>query len=351
MKKQILLFSMFILAVFASINSSYGQSYKTNDAKGWVKPTCGAGTEYYPEVGKPYDYKVAVANTAGYLGTGTYAWKVVTTVLPNLLTATDVGNTIYTVTGVSNAATINITWLPLSAGKNYYLVQTYSEATTDAAGKACTINNVKVFPIEPFNAFWLDINATADGGTTLAPGTDAIFSVCAPNVSVAQITTDGNLTTATVKYEYGVTTLQAVIHSAGYTGAFQGVLTLSGFQDNQSVAVTGWTAGTATAATFGNGTWTKDITTTLAGADELVTIVVTNNQHESLTDQPITIKIDGSYVVGGTTVDDMSNVGTDCSKELPSADGVVETIQARPTVNGVAPTATFVTPDPAFPLK
>ncbi len=346
MKKQILLLSFFTLAlIFAGMNSSYAQSYKTNDPKGWVAPTCGDDL-YHPAIGEPYDYTVAISGP-GYTGGGTYAWKVVSDA--NLITGTDVGNTIYTVNSGAATASVNITWEAAAAdGTIYYLVMEYSEQTTDAEGKACEINNMKVFPIAPINIFWLDINANIDGTlNNIAPTASTVFGVCAPDVSRAEIITPGDIDAAEVTYEYGVTTLYAEIHSEGYTGTFQAVLTVSGITGSQILATpTGWTAGTVDA--LGNGTYTKDMTSDIAGADEVVTLLITNNQHENLDAQPITITIDGSYVEGGITVNDMSDVNDDCSEETANADGIVETVLPRPTVTPVAPSDQFATPNPVL---
>jgi len=349
MKKQILFLAFFTLAlIFAGTISSFGQSYKTNDPLGWTAPTCGAGDLYHPAVGEDYDYTVTIPATSGYTGTGTYAWKVVTGAAPlNLLTATDVGSTIYTVDGPTDAANINITWLPASSGNNYYLVIEYNEENaTNAAGDVCDINNVKVYPIAPRNVFWLDINAsTTSAATDIAATTLAAFNVCAPQVSAANIIVGGDIDAAEVTYEYGVTTLYSVIHSAGYTGDFQADIVVSGLAGSQTAVVTGWTAGTVDAN--GNGNYTKDVTTALAGADEVVELVITNNQHENLADQLITISVDGSYTVGGVTVNDLTDVTTECSEEADHADGVVQTVTARPTVNPTNPAA-FVDENPAL---
>lgn len=344
MKKQILFLTFLVAAILTGINSSYGQYSKTNVAAGWEAPTCGAGDEYFPEIGELYHYIVDVSGP-GYTGAQPFTWKVVDQT--NLLTATDVGNTIYTVNAGGTSNDISITWLPPSAGNIYYLVVEYTETATTPTGNVCDINNVKVFPIAPFNAFWLDINATVDGGTNLLdPTVNANDVICAPDVSRADITVPGDINTARVTYEYGETTLQAVIHSEGYTGDFQAVLRVSGIKENQSLAVpSGWSAGAVDA--YGNGTYTKDITTVLDGADELVELVITNRQYESLFDQPITIEIDGSYKVGASTVNDMSDVNGSCTDETPFADGIIQTIKARPTVNPNTPGG-FVIENPAL---
>ena len=330
--------------IFASINSSLGQTYKTNDPKGWVAPSCGDEDEYHPAVGMPYDYTVSISSDGGYTGNGTYTWKVVTGTAPlNLLTASDVGSSIYSVNSGSGTEKINISWLPASTGNIYYLVMDYTEKNvTNAAGEVCDINNVKVFPIAPQTIFWLDINASTTSNAGDIAATDlAAFNLCAPDVAEATIVTAGDINDAVVNYDFGENKIYTVIHSAGYTGTYNASLKITGLLENQGVEVSGWTVGTVD--TYGNGIYTKTLNSTIAGSNEVVEIIVSQNQHESLASQVIKIEVDGYFELNGVRVDDMSDVNGNCSVEDEFADGVNITITPRPTVNPVAPTNLFPT--------
>lgn len=346
MKKQIFILAMFTLALFAGINSTYGQKYKNVDTDVWAAPNCATSDAYHPAAGVPSTYSVGIAGT-GYNGDGTYTWKVTNNL--DLLAASTVPATEFTKTSGGAAADNNIviTWDASSIGKTYYVVVNYQEQ--NSTNTACTINNVKVFPVQPRNAFWLDINASTDvSPTNIAVASATVpFNICAPNVSSATITTPGDIATARVKYEFGVTTLYAIVHAAGYTGNFNAKLTISGLAGSQKAAVpTGWTA-TASVDGNGNGDYTNSLASVFGGSDIPVTIVITNNQHEILADQEIKVTIDGTYTSGGTTFKDLYNGGTDCIDQPDDADYVYYTVKARPTITPTSP-AGFATPNPAL---
>ena len=364
MKKQILFLAFFTLAIiFAGTNSSYAQQYKNPTASVWVAPTC-TSSATTPAAGEPYTYTVSVPSTyAGYNGDGNYDWYVTQDVNLLNLTAIETPGTEFIVAsgaGLSpyNAATgttddIRITWTAASIGQGaYYLVVDYNEVNTDGT-KACDINNIKVYAILPRNTFWLDINASDN--LFAIPGTaPTTYDICAPAVSSAVITPNADPTLATVKYEYGITNLYAVIHAAGYTGDFNATLTVSGIAGSQrltSITVGGvaWTAGAVDVN--GNGPYTATLPALFAGSNYNVALAITNNQHENLTDQPIKISIDGSYTANSVTYNDLSDENGACTPEdvpvpaTATGDYVVETIKARPAVNPINPAA-FVVPAP-----
>ena len=265
---------------------------------------------------------------------------------------------------------IAITWTAaaIATGTPYYLVVNYSEPNTDGTAN-CDPNNVKVYRIVPQNAFWLDINPTTDGTIAGIPSFDMAdaantFDLCAPDVSSAMITDDG--TTASVEYLYGQSVIYAIIHTAGYEGEWDASLQISNIMSDQDVVSVNWedlggsTSGTFTApasltfsATGTDGTvagvWTDALPSTSDGTDILVTITIDNNHHEGLADQIINIAVDGSYTSGTETFNDKSDATADCSDEAAYADYVNETIKARPGVNAVPATGTFVADPTTLP--
>ncbi|HCY39814.1 MAG TPA: hypothetical protein DHV48_00380 [Prolixibacteraceae bacterium] len=333
MKKQIL---FLVVALFA-VTAAFGQINPTAEVS--LPPTCG-GTATYPSVGVSYPYTVSITATPGYTGVGTYTWKVTD---KTDLFATP-GSIAADYTGSGTGATYNIVWNASSVGNTYYVVVDYSEANT--TGGSCTINNVKVFQVQPMNNFWLKINASTDGtvtGIIANNGTDKI-NVCSPDVSAANITTTGDPTTARVTYEFGVTELKASIHAAGYTGDFQAILTIAGLTSNQTVAVpSGWAATSVDA--MGNGTYSQTLAAVASGSDYALELDITNHQYEGKADLPVRITIDGTYASG--TQKDKYDGATDCIDQPDDADYVIHTIKARPTVAPTNP-ASFVTPSSIF---
>jgi len=369
MKKQILFLSFLVLAVLASVTNSYGQ-IKNPNIRVWEAPECTA-TPLAPAAGELYSYTVEIPNTyAGYDGSGTFNWWV--TQATNLLSAGDIitpgvdfsvdasGSVYNNTTG--GAATIKIEWTAaaIASGQPYYLVVQYAEENTDMAA-GCTVDNIKVYKIEPQNTFWLDINPTANATGTIPDLTGLTsWDICAPNVSGAAIQADG-----TVKYTYGISTLYAVITAGGYDGQWDAILKLNGFQDNQDIVSVSWadlgsggTSGTFTAdilnSTATDSLFTASLPSTVSPTNILVTIVVNNNQYEGLVDRVINIAIDGSYstTVGATTTvfndksdwtDTDNDGGVDaCVDEDSYADYINETLKARPGVNPAPATGTFV---------
>tara|TARA_R110002050_G_C8846871_1_gene506359 strand:+ start:126 stop:710 length:585 start_codon:yes stop_codon:yes gene_type:complete len=183
---------------------------------------------------------------------------------------------------------------------------------------------MKVYRIEPTNAFWLKI----DNVTT---------AVCAAPVSSAII----NTTTAPgeVEYLYGTNTLEFTITASGYTGDFSGIVRLAGFEPDQTVSAAWASAsggsGTLTSPGTANGDYTGTLPSTVDGEVITVTLTVANNHFENLAGQTIDIAIDGSYVSGLTTFDDLSDVNGACTPETAFADATTQQITARPTVNPV----------------
>lgn len=325
MKKQIY---FLVLALFASFQV-FSQA-TPHDA-----PTC-IGSAAFPAVGATYTYEVAIPITGGYTGNGTFDWYVMTQGQLNLITGTHIAkaNLEFTASGhydtpTGSAETIDITWTSaaLATGQPYFLVVVYEETL------ACTTNNIKVYRVEPKNAFWLKM----DNLTT---------TQCAPSVSSAVINTTTN--PGQVTYLYGTNTLKFSITANGYTGNFNGVLKLGGFAADQSVTVT-WAAATSgTTGTFApvgglNGNYTSTLPSIASTTGEVitVTVVVTNNHFENLAGQTLAFAIDGSFTSGSSTFDDLSNVNGNCTPETAFADAVTQTITARPTVTPINST-TFV---------
>jgi len=345
MKKQIFILVLLVVAVFANVNV-FGQAN--------LPPTC-LGDPLHPSVGQQYAYTVTVPATPGFTGIGTYQWWVTQDV--NLLTGAVEPNGTdfnYVVAGTYNVATagipnVNITWNSTALGTgNYYLVVKYAE--TNTTGGTCLSNNVKVMLITPQNTFWLKIE-----NASTAAGAAGGNIVCTPDVLSATINTTTD--PGAVEYLYGVSTHYVKVSANGYTGNFIPTLRLGTLLGDAAYTLVTWTSGTSS-GTFTEsatpGIWTSnnpmpslntyDAATTNWGTGQeiIVTIQITHNHHQGLTDMPVAIAIDGTYLAGATPYNDKT--GGSCADETAYADAVTQTVKARPTITEVAPST--LVPDP-----
>lgn len=189
MKKQILFLAMFVLALFAGMNKSYGQENNYLDAtpsvvNAVVTPlSCTSSIdEIHPQAGQEYTYSVTTA------ATNTVHWFVVANennivVDFNDITGVTGGNLIDDGLGgdeyiaASNGAynnpattssSVNITWKSFDGLTEQVLLVAY---VVDPA--TCSTNNIEVYRILPVFNFTLDVNAIASSGSeTGKAGTD-----------------------------------------------------------------------------------------------------------------------------------------------------------------------------------
>lgn len=348
MKKQILIL---VLAIFA-VSQSFGQTP-------FDPPSC-AGDANHPGAGQTYAYTVVVPATPGYTGAGTYDWWV--TQDANLLSGAVVpNNTDFVATGTYNAptagqTTVNITWNGAALGNgNYYVVIRYRETNNSLAG--CSPDNIKVFLVTPQNTFWLRIANALDA--TGATGGD---EVCAADVSSAMIVDP--LDPGEIEYLYGVTTHYVKISANGYTGNWDATLQLGALISDMEYTSVSWDAGAAGSGTFtgpaAGGAWTSatqlpSLNTWDPGTSEwglgqeiILTITITHNHHQGLSDLDFTMAIDGSYTLGSpaVTYDDLSDANGPCTTETAFADITTQTIKARPTLNAAPTPAPQFIPEP-----
>ncbi|HLO91175.1 MAG TPA: hypothetical protein VK172_08430 [Lentimicrobium sp.] len=346
MKKQLL---VLVFVLFASV-VTFAQNTPFDP------PTCTPDANH-PGAGQQYAYTVAVPVTPGYTGGGTFDWWVTQDV--NLLTgAVEPNGGDFIASGVYNTptagqTTVNITWNSSALGNgNYYVVIRYRETNTGLAG--CSPDNVKVFLVTPQNTFWLRIANALDN--TGAAGGD---NVCAADVSSAIIVDP--LDPGEVEYLYGVTTHYVKISANGYTGSWDATLRLGALTADMEYTSVTWTSGASNGTFTGPAaggdwtsatqlpslnTWDPATSTWGLGQEIILTITITHNHHQGLTDLAFTMAIDGSFTLGtpAVTYDDMSNVNGDCTPETAFADVTTQTLKARPTLNPVTP-ASFI-PDP-----
>lgn len=331
-----------------------------------LPPSC-LGDPNHPSVGQQYAYTVSIPSTyTGYNGDGTFNWWVTQDVAlltgavePHGIDFTFLASGVYNV-ATAATPTVNITWNSTALGKgNYYLVIKYIETNTNSTLTVpCASDNVKVILITPQNTFWLKIENVAD-----ATGTAGGNEVCAPNVFSATITSI--VDPGAVEYRYGVSTHYVKVSANGYTGNFTPTLQLGVLLGDAEYTTVTWAAGATTGTFTGaatGGVWTSatampslntynpgdpaalptPIPASWGNGQEIfITIVITHNHHQGLTDMPVAIAIDGSYMAGLTAMNDKT--GGACTDEAAYADAVTQIVRARPGVNSVVPA--FI-PDP-----
>jgi hypothetical protein len=335
MKKQILSLAIFTLAlIFAGTSNSFGQ--------------CEPGP-LSPAPGVEYSYGVTLT---GAIGNATYRWYVTedTDLMTGVHTAIGTYFTLGPTAGstydaLPGAATINLVWTPASIGKTFYLV-VHATADGVVAGVACTVENRKVYEIKAVNTFLLAIVGSDIDGNA------ANSEVCAANITSAVVSTTG----PSVTYLYGQNTLYYKVTASGIIGNWQPSIQLPaliGAANGQNYVSAEWTPiGTSTWTTFGltagnttggNFTSTTDATVTnVSGSDIIVKIVIDNVRYETLSNQAITLGVDGLLPSAYTESDIVGGTGpTACNPEAPFGKTGTSTITLRPTVTPVAPN-TFI---------
>ncbi|MEI6060884.1 MAG: hypothetical protein WCR72_09255 [Bacteroidota bacterium] len=344
MKKQRLLLVL-ILAFFAGISS--------------INAAC-LGTGFTPAAGVPYTYVVDVsALGAGYTGIGTFDWYVTQNV--DILDAGAGGiipavNTMFTVGGADSpyhviapgAGTtkqITLTWTPaaVASGSPFYLVLRYTEANTVALAPGCSAENIRVWQIQPINTFLLAVEPATNAGVA-TPGANS----CAPGILTAVVTPNAIPASASVEITYGESQLYYRLTASGILGEWRPsihVPALAGLGQNY-VAVE-WNSkddGTGTWHTFNipagssiaaDGISTDNATVTdAAGTAILVRLRIANDNYEHLTDQGITVGVDGYLPTAYTVSDIWGGVGPapdPCAQADPFAKTATYTILHRPT--------------------
>jgi len=342
MKKQILFLMVFVLAAFANVNKSYGQC--TPDP-------------LHPAAGVAYDYSVTISGTAG-ASAPIYHWYVtkdVNILLPGVtiiaagvdFTVGGSGSVYNSAVAAGTTSTLNLTWTSaaVASATPYYLVVKYTE--TSAIG--CTVENMKVWMIDPVNSFLLAV-AGSD-----AAGVVANNSICAANVDGALITAGAS---PTVAYTYGQNTLYYKVTASGSIGTWTPSIrlpALAGLGQNYNSADwssdggTTWNSFGLTDGDLDGGDFTSAVTTapvSVAGSVTMIRIRVDNVNYETLAAQPIVLGVDG--ILPGPVNDIVS--ATDCADEAAFGKTGTFTVNPRPTVadntTDVPNTTNFITKAP-----
>jgi len=367
MKKQLLILVLAFIS-FGLSTTAFGQ---TCPVPRGVDVTCLPNDAIHPIAGTPYDYIVNVPTPPG---TKEYHWFVTTDpafLAGGTLTSNRelVGGTYIAATGtgyndpITGTNTLSITW------KNFVYdpalpVFVVIQVTNAATG--CTNNNLKVFKIEPVNAFTLDIANVDPTGATQA-GYGANLDRCVHNVVSA--TYDATAPEG-VLYDYGLDTLFYIVTAANFSTEW-----MPSVQISRDVTTTGGNMGEITDVSWARpgtfpiaaGLWTNmpltagaytpanpvavlDPSGAVGSAGECIVIRVvvdhsTTTSYEGILAEQIAVAVDGKTMLSLTTP--LGDVHF--SSILPSAntycgledgyqfDIALQTIAPRPDIQSATP--------------
>jgi hypothetical protein len=349
MKKQIFIL---VLAFFAiSINSVFGQ-LKNGSAPQALSCTTGP---LNPLAGVPYNYKVVVTPAGDYQWWATKDFDFIKTTagVPanNSGTKLTVGTGLLGASanygikgGATNADNVDITWSSATLAGTTAAAPTFVVVQADATGTNCS-NNLKVYQITPVNGFTVDIKNLDQAKAPLAYA--APYSFCASNIASAKYVAGTGVVT-----DYGTNVLYFEVVAANFTGGFIPSFKVSGLAaTGQTVTsleldyTTAFTTSIATTLTSGEYkpaaalTIDPSVTNTSLGVSVYVKLTIANGSHENLTGDAISLSVDGINTALQAAV-----LNTDCTKPSAYSDIATQTITARPKVDAVAATGTFVTP-------
>ncbi len=368
MKKQN--FNLLVVLFTLCFTSAYSQLTLTPRA---VDATCLSNDALHPMPGTPYNYSITVPTPAG---AKEYTWLVTQdqnfitapgTLTPtrettsgNLLAATGTGYNI-----PSNATeTLSLTWKSFiyDAARPVFVVVQVRSAVTGA----CSPNNLKVFMIQPINAFTLDISNVGADKTTVSNFGIPIERCVSDIVSA----TFDAASPQGVLYDYGIDYLYYIVSAANFSTSWRPSLKISGLDSKETVTEVEWFRPTDTRfaapepmiLTAGIYSATNPVTAlnssgTVGAAGESILIRVTidhtngANKYEGITDETITLAVDGQTQLASTPIGDIHHSSTipvanpDCGKEDGFLyDVAIQTIKARPDIQS----ATAAVPGPGI---
>jgi len=347
MKKQILLL---VLAFFAAV-TAFGQM----KAGSIPLPLVGCTNDaLHPLAGVPYNYKAAVTPAGG-----NYQWwatkdfdfikdnagVTINNSDKKLTVGTDLIATSASYGATTTADNVDITWSSSTITGTTVTAPTFVVVQYDAATPACA-NNLKVYPILPINGFTVDIKNMDQAKVSLAYA--ASYATCVSNIASAKY----DAVAKAVVTDYGKNILYYEVVAANFTGSYTPSFQVTGLATaGQTVAsLELYTdAAFATAAiptTLTSGVYSPaspltvdaSVTNTTNGVSIYVKLTIANGTHETLTDDAITLGVNGLNASGEKDV-----VNTVCNTQTDFEDIATQTLTKRPTIASV-PAGLFVTP-------
>jgi hypothetical protein len=368
MKKQILPRCLLLLAVFAG-SSVFGQNMsavKGSNPRGF---SCNDDA-LHPIAGKTYTYEISATPASGSsVDVQWWATKATSFIKTDgtlnttgaLVSPDIVSGTNYNVL-TTDQKTMQITWSDNIIANTSYRGKPSTGTPTFVAAyveDGCT-NNIKVFQIDPINAFTVDI-LNYDGTTALT--WDKKDDQCIDDVSSAIY----NMTSYEMEYKYGVNVFVYEVIAANFTSSYTPYFNLSGLNAKQTYdlqwtydapaswgSTTVWndivTGKSGDLSTTSGGTVSSKLTDTSGGVSIYVRLTVTNNNFENnVTDNPIgidiTLSVDGQNSASVWDIDnwDEANGTTACvqTSNADLEDKAIQTLLPRPAIKeGTSSTTT-----------
>jgi len=346
MKKQILLL---VLALFAA-TTAFGQM-KAGSAP---LPLVGCTNDaLHPLAGVPYNYKAAVTPTGGnfqWWATKDFdfikdnAGITVNNSDKKLTVGMDLINASASYGATTTTDNVDITWASSTITGTTVSSPTFVVVQYDAASPACA-NNLKVYPILPINGFTVDIKNMDQSKNPVTNYGDQV-AVCISNIASAKY----DAVAKAVVTDYGKNILYYEVVAANFTGSYTPSFKVSGMGSGQTVAslelyIDAAFATPAIPTTLNVDTYSPDtpltvdqsVTNTTNGVSIYVKLTIANGVHETLTDDIITLAVNGINASGEKSADN-----NDCSKPSDFNDLAIQTLTKRPTVTSV-PANSFIT--------
>lgn len=337
MKKHFLFSTMFALTTALS----YGQATTATTGTAPTPVTC-TDDALHPIIGKEYTYKgtgtpaggtyhIFATNSTNFIQNGALNTTGAYTATNGLLKA----GTGYNVNTNSTGET-KLSWSGAAANPSFVVIQYKQNGT-------CTTDNLKVYKIEPKNAFIIEIRnmkkGTGNNFTTEALNTN--IDVCSANIQSA--TYNGTK----MVYNYGSQSFYYELIAANYDKDFTPKVKIDGLQTGQTAKLKWGYSKTTMNTEIASVTNNTEVTLPKIIADTAIEpskgvsiyleLVVENGSYEGTTDKNITLSVDAT---SGTK--NFKNVKrADCSDEADFADKAIQVLKARPAINPNS--GTFIT--------
>lgn len=337
MKKHFLFSTMFALTTALS----YGQATTATTGTAPTPVTC-TDDALHPIIGKEYTYKgtgtpaggtyhIFATNSTNFIQNGALNTTGAYTATNGLLKA----GTGYNVNTNSTGET-KLSWSGAAANPSFVVIQYKQNGT-------CTTDNLKVYKIEPKNAFTIELRnmkkGTGNNFTTEALNTN--IDVCSANIQSA--TYNGTK----MIYNYGSQSFYYELIAANYDKDFTPKVKIDGLQTGQTAKLKWGYSKTTMNTEIASVTNNTEVTLPKIIADTAIEpskgvsiyleLVVENGSYEGTTDKNITLSVDAT-----SGAKNFKNVKrADCSDEADFADKAIQVLKARPAINPNS--GTFIT--------
>jgi hypothetical protein len=352
MKKQILIFTFMIMAIFAiSMGTAFGQ-HAIHDSD--PETNVLTSDALHPVAGKTYNYSISIPTGV----TGNYTWW--TTKDPSFITSqgnNNIGTKLLVAPGVLNSATtgvygvaslknnVDIAWsstLLLNTGYQGIApakIPTFVVVQFDATSGSCA-NNLKVYELNPKNGFMVDIRNL--NNTTFAKAAyddNTSIAQCIDKVSKAAY----DPATHKMVYEYGTNIFYYEVVASNFSESYKPLLTFTGLDPVQTPTIE-WTYNKdftgLQSYTSGTTTVLTDAADNSNGVSIYVKVTVVNHNYEGVADKKVTLWLDGQNKDGSWDIVNSTGLDTGAADKN---DFAIQTLKARPAITGTTTSATAPT--------